>query len=261
MRIWELGTGQFMVASALSDLAVHHHPAVQVAVGLAGPLSVTAGDGAQQSCRLVVVASGTRHAVRPDARSAALMLYLAPQTRQGAALNIVSRSNGQHSGIWIVEDGEQLADAAATAFGAGDARAASEFLIGELCKTGHSVSDQQPSSVHPQLAQAIDLVSHRAPADVDLRSIARAVALSPDYLGRLCKEQTGVSFSATTRWVRLQAGVRYLADGMAVTDAAHLAGFADGSHANRVCWEMTGAGPSDFARALQDPTIVSPRAG
>jgi hypothetical protein len=36
-----------------------------------------------------------------------------------------------------------------------------------------------------------------------------------------------------------------------VTDAAHLAGFADGSHANRVCWEMTGAAPREFAQAVR----------
>jgi transcriptional regulator GlxA family with amidase domain len=190
-----------------------------------------------------------------------LVLYLAPQTRHGVALNALSGSNGQRSGIWIVEDGEQLADAIATVFAAGGPRAASDVLIAQLCRTGNSRSDQQPSSVHPQLAQAIELVSRRAPADIGLRSIARAVALSPDYLGRLCKQQTGASFSAATRWARLQAGLRCIADGMAVTDAAHQAGFADGSHANRVCWEMTGAAPSNFARALQDPQLASPRAG
>jgi AraC-like DNA-binding protein len=69
-----------------------------------------------------------------------------------------------------------------------------------------------------------------------------------------------LSFSATTRWVRLLAGVRYLAVGGSVTDAAHLAGFADGSHANRACWELAGWPPSAFARALNDSRVVSPPA-
>lgn len=261
MRIWELGSGQIMVAGAFNDLEVHHHPAVQVAVGLTGPLTVAAADDVQQGCRLVVVAGGVRHAVRSDERSAALVLYVAPQTPQGVALNAATRSDGRCDGIWIVDDDVQLANAIATLFAAGGPRAASEFLIANLCRTGNSGSDQPPASIHPQLAQAIDLVCRRAPADIDLKSIARAVAVSPDYLGRLCKQQTGASFSAATRWVRLQAGLRYLADGMAVTDAAHLAGFADGSHANRVCWEMTGAAPSDFVRALQDPKSISLQAG
>ena len=84
-----------------------------------------------------------------------------------------------------------------------------------------------------------------------MASIAGAVALSPDYLGRLCKQQTGISFSANIRWERLVTAVGHLIDGRSVTDAAHLAGFADGSHANKVCWEMTGATPRDFAHAVR----------
>ena len=116
--------------------------------------------------------------------------------------------------------------------------------------------DEQP--VHPQLRQAIELVSRSVPGHITFASVARAVALSPDYLGRLCKQQTGVSFSATTRWVRLLTSLRYLVSGASVTDAAHLAGFADGSHANRACREMTGAPPSDLARALRGSQLASP---
>jgi methylphosphotriester-DNA--protein-cysteine methyltransferase len=90
------------------------------------------------------------------------------------------------------------------------------------------------------------------PDRVDVTSVAGAVALSPDYLGRLCKQQTGVSFSATIRWERLVTAVSYLLDGYSVTDAAHLAGFADGSHANKVCWEMTGATPRELADVVRE---------
>jgi AraC-like DNA-binding protein len=109
-----------------------------------------------------------------------------------------------------------------------------------------------PRPVHPQLRQAIEVVSSRVPDHIDVTSVAGAVALSPDYLGRLCKQQTGVSFSATIRWERLVAAVSYLLDGHSVTDAAHLAGFADGSHANKVCWEMTGATPRELAAAVRE---------
>jgi methylphosphotriester-DNA--protein-cysteine methyltransferase len=107
----------------------------------------------------------------------------------------------------------------------------------------------------------IEVVSSRVPNHIDVASAAGAVGLSPDYLGRLCKQQTGVSFSATIRWVRLVTAVGHLIDGFSVTDAAHLAGFADGPHANRVCWEMTGAAPRDFAQAVQSSQSEAPRAG
>ena len=251
MRVWELGPGRLMVAGAFSDLAIHHHPAVQVTLGGQGSLTVTRADDRHDVCRLVVIGSGTRHAVRSDAKSAGLTLYLGLQTWQGIALNTLSRNYGQHEGIWIVDDGKELAEATAASLAAEGPHAAADFLVDQLCERADRRSGGR-ESIHPQLRQAIEVVSNRMPDHVDVTSVADAVALSPDYLGRLCKQQTGVSFSATIRWVRLVTAVNHIIDGLSVTDAAHLAGFADGSHANRVCWEMTGAAPHDFAQAVRE---------
>jgi AraC-like DNA-binding protein len=247
MRVWDVRPGLLIAGGGLSDLALHHHPAVQVTVGVQGPLAVTHDGDSLEACRLVVVASGARHAVRSDATSGAVTLYLGPQTPQGVALNTLAHSLGQHRGIWIVDGGRELAEATGASLSANGPQAAAEFLIDELSGTRH------PESVHPQLRQAMELVSSRVPNDhLDVASVAKAVALSPDYLGRLCKQQTGVSLSAAIRWERLVSAVGHLIDGHSVTDAAHLAGFADGSHANKVCWEMTGAAPSDFAHAVRE---------
>jgi AraC-like DNA-binding protein len=240
MQVWELGPGRLMVAGGFADLSVHHHPAVQITVGGRGPLTVTTDGDADDACRLVVIASGARHAVRSDPESGALTLYLGLQTPLGVTLNAQARQ-----GVWVVDDGQRLAEATAALLDSDGPDTAADFLVDQLCGT------QQPGSVHPQLRQAIEVVSRRLPDHIDVASVAGAVALSPDYLGRLCKQQTGVSLSATIRWERLVAAVSYLLDGHSVTDAAHLAGFADGSHANKVCWEMTGATPSELAEAVR----------
>ncbi|OBH63964.1 helix-turn-helix transcriptional regulator [Mycobacterium sp. E2479] len=248
MRVWEREPGRLMVTGAFSDLALHHHPAVQITVGGHGPLAV-AGDGdAHHTCRLVVIASGARHAVRSDRESEALTLYLGLQTPQGSALNALARNHDRVRGIWIPDDGAHLAEATAAVLAEDGPDAAAGFLVASLCGT-----QDGPRPVHPQLRQAIEVVASRVPERIDVASVAGAVALSPDYLGRLCKQQTGVSLSAAIRWQRLVAAIGYLLDGRSVTDAAHLAGFADGSHANRVCWEMTGATPSELAEAVKRP--------
>lgn len=244
MQVWELGPGRLMVAGGFCDLAVHHHPAVQISVGAGGPLSVTRDGDTHDVCHVVVIASGARHAVRSDSDSAALTLYLGLQTAQGIALNTKARQ-----GVWVVDDGQHLAGTTAALLATDGPDHAADFLVDQLCGT------QQPVSVHPQLRQAIEMVSRRVPDHIDVTSAAGAVALSPDYLGRLCKQQTGVSFSATIRWERLVAAVSYLLDGHSITDAAHLAGFADGSHANKVCWEMTGATPRELAAAVRKTLI------
>ena len=253
MRVWDVGPGRLMASGAFSDLAVHHHPAVQVTVGGQGSLTVTRDGDAHDICRLVVVASGARHAVRSDSRSGALNLYFGLQTPQGLALNTLARNRGQQ-GIWIVDGGKEFAEVTAASLDSHGPQAAADFLVDELCKMD-DLRYSGPRSVHPQLRQAIEVVSSRMPDRVDVTSVAGAVALSPDYLGRLAKQQTGVSFSATIRWERLVTAVGHLIDGLSVTDAAHLAGFADGSHANKVCWEMTGAAPRDFAQAVRGSGI------
>lgn len=254
MRVWDVRPGRLIAGGGFADLAVHHHPAVQVTVGEQGSLTVTRDGDAHDVCRLVVVASGARHAVRSDSRSGALTLYFGLQTPQGFALNTLSRNRGHH-GVWIVDDGKRLAEATAASLVADGPQAAADFLVDGLC----GMEDRHPGgppSVHPQLRQAIEVVSSRVPDHIDVASVAEAVALSPDYLGRLCRQQTGVSFSATIRWQRLVTAVGHLIDGRSVTDAAHLAGFADGSHANRVCWEMTGAAPHDFAQAVREESLI-----
>jgi AraC-like DNA-binding protein len=253
MRVWDVRPGRLIAGGGFSDLAVHHHPAVQVTVGGQGSLTVTRDGDAHDVCRLVVVASGARHAVRSDSGSGALTLYFGLQTPQGFALNTLSRGRG-HRGVWIVDDGQRLAEATAASLAANGPRAAADFLVDELCGMD-APGPGGPPFVHPQLRQAIEVVSSRVPDHIDVASVAEAVALSPDYLGRLCRQQTGVSFSATIRWERLVTAVGHLIDGRSVTDAAHLAGFADGSHANRVCWEMTGAAPRDFAQAVRKTHI------
>ncbi|HXY63833.1 MAG TPA: helix-turn-helix transcriptional regulator [Mycobacterium sp.] len=244
MQVWELGPGRLMVAGGFSDLALHHHAAVQVTVGGRGPLTVTCDGDTHDVARLVVIASGARHAVRSNSESGALTLYLGLQTTEGIALNTKARH-----GVWVVDDGQNLAETTAALLDTDGPDAAADFLVDQLCGT------QQPGSVHPQLKKAIEVVSSRVPDRIDVASVAEAVALSPDYLGRLCKQQAGISFSATIRWERLVAAVSYLLDGYSVTDAAHLAGFADGSHANKVCWEMTGATPRELAEAVRKTLI------
>lgn len=245
----DLGTGRLMVSGEFSDLAVHHHPAVQVTLGRTGPLTITTDGVASHRCRLAVVGSGARHAVRSEAGSGAVTVYFGLQTPQGAELNELSRTLGRPRGIWLVPDGVELATATIGLATHADPRAATDFLVAELCRRAEP--DGRMPSVHPQLRQAIEVVANRVPDHVDVASVAGAVALSPDYLGRLCRQQAGVSLSAAIRWQRLVTAVTQLADGVSVTDAAHRAGFADGSHATRVCREMTGAAPRDFAQAIR----------
>lgn len=244
---WISRPGELVVAGSFGDVEAHHHPAVQLAVGIDGALELLASDGTAQRCSVAVVASGTRHALRSVGATAAMSIYLSPETATAAAFNALSGARGAVSGVWAVEDADALAGAVIAALNADDLSGAADLVLGELLGSAH-IEPGLP--VHPQLRQAIELVSARMPNRADLGSVAGAVALSPDYLGRLFKRQTGASFAVTARWTRLLAALEHLSAGTSITDAAHLAGFADGAHATRVCRELTGIVPSEVVRAL-----------
>ncbi|MFV8164903.1 helix-turn-helix transcriptional regulator [Mycobacterium sp. 134] len=244
---WTTGPGMMAVMGSFGDIELHHHPAVQLAVGIDGALALVAGDGTEQRCSIAAVAGGTRHAMRPDGARAALSIYLGPETDSATTLNATIQAHARHPGLWAVDGAEPLATAVAAAARAGDLSGAADMVVDALLGR-----DDVPAgaAVHPQVRQAIELVTARIPSRADLGSVAGEVAMSADYLGRLFRKQTGTSFAATARWTRLLAALEHLSAGTSITDAAHMAGFADGAHATRVCRELTGIAPSDVARAL-----------
>ena len=261
---WNARPGRLVLAGDLGgavgiDIDVHHHPAVQVTVGLDGALVVVLGDGRTLRCRVAVIASGARHALQPGGARTALSVYVNPAGRAGVALNGLCRRDGD-TGVWTTPIDDDVAEAISRGYRPEDLQGAADIAVREvLGAAGVDPADAAP--VHPALRRAVDVVSGSMPNRADLVAVARAVAVSPDYLGRLFRRQTGVSFSAIARWSRLLTALHHLDRGASVTDAAHLAGFADGAHAHRVCRELAGIAPSQAAQLLaSDRTDPSKRA-
>jgi methylphosphotriester-DNA--protein-cysteine methyltransferase len=222
----------------------HQHPVVQLTVGLNGPLTVVLIDDRAVTSQVVVIASGARHALRSGGARLVLSVYLSPVTLAGAILNAVSRE----SGVWTVDStaAEKVSSCVRRSV---DARSAADTAVREVLRAVDTdAAGMVPA--HPAVRNALHVLSASIPDRVGLAAVARAVAVSPDYLGRLFRRHTGASFAATTRWLRLLVALRHLDSGASITDAAHLAGFADGAHAHRVCRELAGLTPAAAARAL-----------
>lgn len=131
MRVWEIGPAQVMVVGTFGDLEIHHHPAVQIGVGLMGPLTVRTDGAAPRSGHVVVIASGAGHAVRSEPTDVTLAFYLAPHTWPGTALHTRALSESG-DGIWLPEGGPALAQRVADAYDA-DPELAAAALIDHLC--------------------------------------------------------------------------------------------------------------------------------
>ncbi|WP_395308807.1 helix-turn-helix transcriptional regulator [Mycobacterium sp. AMU20-3851] len=244
-----MGPGRLALIGTFDDAPMtgfkfHQHPVVQVTVGLDGELTVVTGDGRAVTSQVVVIASGTRHTLRSGGARTVLSVYLSPLARAGAALNSVSRG----SGVWAAE--RAVAESITSRVRlVDDVRSAGDAAVCEVLRAGGD-NATVGGPVHPAVQNALHVLSASIPGRAGLAAVARAVAVSPDYLGRLFRRHTGASFAATSRWLRLLTALYYLDRGASVTDSAHLAGFADGAHAHRVCMELAGLAPGQVARAL-----------
>lgn len=98
-------------------------------------------------------------------------------------------------------------------------------------------ADPRWSSVLRWLEQALD-------EPVRVEDAADAVGLSSSRFMHWFSEVSGLSFRAYVRWLRLQRAVRALAECNTLTEAAHLAGFADSAHLTRTFVATFGVRPA-----------------
>lgn len=88
--------------------------------------------------------------------------------------------------------------------------------------------------------------------DMDVNTIASALALSPSQLNRRVKASTGIPASIFIMRTRLSEAKRMLADYPAVSikEVALHCGFADSAHFGHVFRKYEGKPPTEYAKAL-----------
>ncbi len=100
-----------------------------------------------------------------------------------------------------------------------------------------------------RVVKAIEYVTSRLLAPVSLADAAGAAALSPGRFRHLFVQETGTTFRAYLRWLRLNVAIKAAMAGASWTDAAHEAGFADSAHLTRTFQRMFGINPADLSSA------------
>lgn len=109
------------------------------------------------------------------------------------------------------------------------------------------LSAPQPTALprHPAVHKTLQLLPSRIrDGTVRLRDISRDVGLSESRFAHLFSAQVGMAFRPYVRCLRVTRAVELAVQGQSITDAAHEAGFADGSHLNRACYLTLGMAPT-----------------
>jgi AraC-like DNA-binding protein len=223
----------------------HAHHAVQVCVGLSGPVRLRAGTGDRwRSYEGAIIPSNQPHEsdepvtliatfwIEPDAPEARLLD--APSGK--LPIRAIARTDLARIVPLLRACGRERCDAA---------RAAA--LLDRATRILGRVQPPLPG-LDPRIARAREILAAAPDRHVALDQVAAAVALSPSRLAHLLKSGLRTPARRYLLWLRLRDAIIELARGASVTEAAHAAGFADSPHLARTFRRMLGFTPTTALR-------------
>ncbi|MFT4085893.1 MAG: AraC family transcriptional regulator [Gordonia sp. (in: high G+C Gram-positive bacteria)] len=168
-----------------------------------------------------LIGSGVRHEL--TSFGVGTFLYLAPHSQYGRRVRTLLPAGGLDDGALIISSGDPERSPAAWAPQRADheSKVADELVVW----IGERIRRDPQSALH-------------------MCDVGREFNRSPAGIGRILRYDLSVNFTSIVRWERLRLAIELIADGANCTDAAHRAGFYDGSHFNRVCRAMFGIPPN-----------------
>jgi AraC-like DNA-binding protein len=110
--------------------------------------------------------------------------------------------------------------------------------------------------LHPAVLELLDrLRKSGVEDDTSLEGLAGAVGLSPSRLMHVFTESIGIPLRQYLAWLRVQRSACAILAGVSVTEAAHVAGFADGPHLSRTFKRTLGFPPSALRRMRRSQPV------
>ncbi len=211
--------------------AQHRHHAAQIAFGLDGPVIFESPQTGLHRADMLLIPPNTPHAHPAFGESA--FLYLEPESTAWA--HFPGREKSALSSLPFNPRLRTIARRAAS----GDAVAAQSLVDGLIGKpTSSGLSDDA------LVSQAIALIRRSLDRSITLADLAKAVHRSPSRLAHRFRVATGVPLRRYVLWRRLRTAGEAAMRGSTLTEAAHLAGFADSAHLTRTFRAMFGIAPS-----------------
>lgn len=245
-----LQTGLLIYTGQLDVAHRHRHAAVQVVVAPDQPVRLCGGAGVSCHGRAAVIPSGVEHETAGS--SPGMIIWVDADGTHGQALTARVRRTGLSAATaaaWVSAarpldlDGLQPGDGP-------------QEMVNHVLGQFADASTLDAGLAHPAVRRAVAVLPDMLDDTVHLGQIAKEVGLSASRLGHLFSDELGLPFRAYVRWARLRRAIDHVRGGGTLTEAAHVAGFADSAHLTRVCHEMFGLAPSLLAASLdwQEPS-------
>lgn len=237
---------QFLFLGNIHDNSEHKHHAVQIIVGLDGPITLTF-DNFTHSCPSVMIASDTRHQLDGNQGPQLLLLIdnesiiaqkLADKYFQKASVHIFDESHAQQ-----LRNGFIFPEKAVLA-----CREAHLFVNGLLAAIidPHSIGTKK--TYDPRIQQALAILRQSLLKKIVAKEIARQVCLSESRFIHLFSEEIGIPLRKYMLWLRVNRAIQEISSGRSLTDAAYSSGFSDSAHLSRTFRSMFGLTLSEILK-------------
>lgn len=218
----------------------HAHHAHQIVLAVDTPVRLTGPNGQPIEIDAAVIPADVAHAIAsPVAR--VVILYVAPESRPGRLLRarVGTSQTPRHWAAAAAPLQDLRPDVVATWDGA---RRVAAKILDELLASAPPARPWPPA-----IQRLVAMLPTRLDATLRVTALADELEMSASRLSHLVTEHLGIPFRPYVLWLRLQRAAGELARGRAITEAAHVAGFADGAHMTRVFRRMFGIAPSEVS--------------
>ena len=137
-----------------------------------------------------------------------------------------------------------------------------ETLFAALAAVTWRLSEQPspvvvPAGSSPELRRALQLTEERLSGEARFEDVADEVGLAPRSLARRFEEETGTTWRAVLRRMRVLRAIEELAAGdTPVTKIAFMVGYTSLSAFNAAFQELTGRTPTQYRASFRPPELA-----
>lgn len=231
--------GWIGVGESRGTVPPHAHHAIQIAIGLNGPLKFRREDGEWEEMDAGVVLPDAPHGF-DGCESIVAMIFIDPESREGQWLRdslsdpITAIDRQRFSGhLSQLRDFRQDRP---------DPVTAAHIITGIV----HALCAGPPPlrQMDGRIRKALDTIREQDIRRIPVEEAARSVFLSPSRFAHLFKEEVGLPFRRYLLWRKLTRAIEEFGRGSNLSEAAHAAGFSDSAHLTHTWRQMFGVPPT-----------------
>lgn len=231
----------------------HAHHAIQISVGLDGPVRFRHDDGPWTEMAAGVVLPDVTHAF-DGLTSAVAMIFIDPEGAEGRWLR-----DSIDESVQVVERerfAEHLPGLLAFLTERPSTIAAARTVTGVV----RSLCAGPPPlrRMDKRVSQALQVIRASDVRKLSLEQAAKSVFLSPSRFAHLFKDEVGLPFRRYLLWRKLSRAMEEFGRGSNLTTAAHAAGFSDSAHLTRTWRQMFGLSPTGMIGSARFYEIPAP---